>query len=73
VGQEKVKLPTTPEGWAVRLSAVVKAAREIQKLPRFPIDVAAIARDYPPDIPNRRYRSDDDPPELLDTFEAFQR
>lgn len=46
MGQEKVKHPTTPEGWAVRLSAVVKAAREIQGLPRFPIDVAAIARDY---------------------------
>lgn len=41
-----MKHPTTPEGWAVRVSAVVKAAREIQGLPRFPIDVAAIARDY---------------------------
>lgn len=41
-----MKLPTTPDGWAVRLTAVVKAARDIQGLPRFPIDVAAIARDY---------------------------
>lgn len=41
-----MKPPTTPEGWAVRLSQIVKAAREIQGLPRFPIDVAAIARDY---------------------------
>jgi hypothetical protein len=46
MGQEKVKRPSTPEGWAVRVSAVVKAAREIQELPRFPIDVAAIAQDY---------------------------
>lgn len=46
MGQGGVKLPTTPEGWAVRVSLMVKAAREIQKLPRFPIDVAAIARDY---------------------------
>jgi len=45
VGQE-VKLPTTPEGWAARISTLVKAARELQGLPRFPIDVAAIARDY---------------------------
>ncbi|WP_027528680.1 ImmA/IrrE family metallo-endopeptidase [Bradyrhizobium sp. Ec3.3] len=41
-----MKLPTTPDGWAVRVSSLVKAAREIQGLPRFPIDVAAIARDY---------------------------
>ncbi|WP_081851299.1 ImmA/IrrE family metallo-endopeptidase [Bradyrhizobium sp. URHD0069] len=46
MGQEKIKRPSTPEGWAARVSAVVKAAREIQKLPRFPIDVAAIAQDY---------------------------
>jgi hypothetical protein len=46
VGQEEVKLPKTPDGWAVRVSMLVKAAREIQGLPRFPIDVAAIARDY---------------------------
>lgn len=41
-----MKLPTTPDGWAVRVSILVKAAREIQGLPRFPIDVAAIAHDY---------------------------
>jgi hypothetical protein len=46
VGQEEVKLPKTPDGWAVRVSSLVKAARAIQGLPRFPIDVAAIARDY---------------------------
>jgi hypothetical protein len=46
MGQKEIMLPTTPEGWAIRLSGVIRAAREIQGLPRFPIDVGAIAKDY---------------------------
>ena len=43
MGKKTIKLPTTPAGWAVRISATVKAARDLQGLPRFPIDIAAIA------------------------------
>jgi hypothetical protein len=41
-----MSLPTTPEGWAIHLSLVVKQVNEYHKLPRFPIDVSEIARDY---------------------------
>ena len=46
MGKETIKLPSTPAGWAVRISATVKAARDLQGLPRFPIDIASIARDF---------------------------
>ncbi|MGO1074781.1 ImmA/IrrE family metallo-endopeptidase [Inquilinus sp. CA228] len=41
-----MKLPTTCDGWATRVSAVIKAATEIQKVPRFPIRIAPIATEY---------------------------
>lgn len=46
MGKETVKLPSTPTGWAVRISTTVKAARDLQGLPRFPIDIASIAKDF---------------------------
>lgn len=46
MGKEKIKLPTTPEGWAIRLSTIVKKVQEAHGLPRFPIDIAALAKDY---------------------------
>lgn len=46
MGQEKVKLPTSPSGWAIRLTQVVKIFHEVHSLDRFPIKVADIARDY---------------------------
>jgi hypothetical protein len=46
MGEKEVRLPTTPTGWAIHLSKVIKTAREIQGLPRFPINVAEIAKDY---------------------------
>lgn len=41
-----MKLPTTCEGWATRVSALVKAATDAQGIPRFPIRVGPVALDY---------------------------
>lgn len=41
-----MKLPTTCEGWATRVSAFVKAATEALNVPRFPIRIDAVAREY---------------------------
>jgi hypothetical protein len=41
-----LKLPTTPEGWAIHLSKLVKIFHEAHGLDRFPIKVASIAREY---------------------------
>ena len=39
-------MPTTPKGWAIHLTKLVCAVQHAHRLPRFPIDVEAIARDY---------------------------
>lgn len=41
-----MKLPTTPEGWAIHLSILVRAFHEAHGSPRFPIRVADIAKEY---------------------------
>lgn len=41
-----MKLPTTPEGWAIHLSKLVRAFHEAHGSPRFPIRVADIAKEY---------------------------
>lgn len=46
MGQETVKLPTTPAGWAVRLTQLVKIVHDMHGLDRFPVDVATIATDF---------------------------
>lgn len=46
MGQKEIKLPTTPVGWAINLSKIVKIVHEAHGLDRFPIKVADIARDY---------------------------
>ncbi|MBO6550564.1 MAG: ImmA/IrrE family metallo-endopeptidase [Rhizobiales bacterium] len=38
--------PTTPEGWAIRLSQVVKIFHQTHELPRFPIKVASLAKEF---------------------------
>ncbi len=46
MGQKEIKLPSTPEGWAIHLSNVLKAFQSAHSIDRFPVDVAAIAREY---------------------------
>lgn len=46
MGAKEVKLPTTPCGWAIHLSKLVKQVHDAHGLDRFPINVADIARDY---------------------------
>ena len=46
MGQKTVNMPTTPEGWAIHLTKLVKIFHEAHGLDRFPINVAAIATDY---------------------------
>ena len=41
-----MSLPTTPKAWAIRLTKLVCAVQQAHGLPRFPIDVEAIARDF---------------------------
>ena len=41
-----MKLPTTPEGWAIHLSKLVKIFHEAHGLDRFPIKIASIATEY---------------------------
>lgn len=46
MGKEKIKLPSTPQGWAIHLSQIVKIFHEAHGLDRFPIDIANIAYEY---------------------------
>jgi hypothetical protein len=50
-------LPTTPQGWAIRLTQILSLHQAAHGLPRFPIDVAALAQDVSrqvfPDAPIR--------------------
>ena len=41
-----MNLPTTPEGWAIHLTKLVKVFHEAHGLDRFPINVTDIATDY---------------------------
>jgi IrrE N-terminal-like domain len=53
-----LKLPTTPQGWAIHLSKLVKIFHEAHGLDRFPIKIASIATEYSrnvfPDAPNHQ-------------------
>ena len=46
MGEKELSLPTTPEGWAIHLTKLVKLVHEAHGLDRFPINVAGIATDY---------------------------
>lgn len=46
MGQKEIKMPTTPQGWAINLSQLVKIVHAAHNLDRFPIKVADVARDY---------------------------
>jgi hypothetical protein len=56
-----LKLPTTPEGWAIHLSKLVKIFHEVHGLDRFPIKIASIATEYSrnvfPDAPITKVES----------------
>ncbi|MDN2584149.1 ImmA/IrrE family metallo-endopeptidase [Aquibium sp. ELW1220] len=41
-----MSLPTTPKGWAIRLTQILSAVQGTHGLPRFPIDVATLAQDF---------------------------
>ena len=41
-----MSLPTTPKGWAIRLTKILSLHQAAHGLPRFPIDVAALAQDF---------------------------
>lgn len=41
-----MSLPTTPQGWAIRLTQIMSLHQAAHGLPRFPIDVAALAQDF---------------------------
>ena len=41
-----MSLPTTPKGWAIRLTQILSVHQAVHGLPRFPIDVAALAQDF---------------------------
>lgn len=41
-----MSLPTTPKGWAIRLTQILSMVQGTHGLPRFPIDVAALAQDF---------------------------
>lgn len=41
-----MKLPTTWDGWATRVSSYVKAGKELLGQPRFPIKIAEVAEHY---------------------------
>jgi hypothetical protein len=46
VGEEGLSLPTTPQGWAIRLTQILSLHQAAHGLPRFPVDVAALAQDF---------------------------
>jgi hypothetical protein len=66
-----LKLPTTPEGWAIHLSKLVKIFHDAHGLNRFPIRVAPIAEEYSrnvfPDAPITMVKGLD----LSDKFEGM--
>lgn len=39
-------MPTTPQGWAIRLTQILSLHQAAHGLPRFPVDVAALAQDF---------------------------
>lgn len=39
-------MPTTPQGWAFRLTQILSLHQAAHGLPRFPVDVAALAQDF---------------------------
>jgi len=41
-----LSLPTTPQGWAIRLTQILSLHQAAHGLPRFPVDVAALAQDF---------------------------
>ncbi|WP_281826139.1 ImmA/IrrE family metallo-endopeptidase [Jannaschia rubra] len=41
-----MSLPTTPQGWAIRLTQILSLHQAAHGLPRFPVDVAALAQDF---------------------------
>ncbi|MDP5309058.1 ImmA/IrrE family metallo-endopeptidase [Paracoccus spongiarum] len=41
-----MSLPTTPQSWANRLTKILSVHQAVHGLPRFPIDVAALAQDF---------------------------
>jgi len=41
-----VALPTTPKGWAIRLTKIVDLFHQVHGLDRFPIDVSSIAMEF---------------------------
>lgn len=41
-----MSLPTTPKGWAIRLTQILSAVQGSHGLPRFPVDVASLAQDF---------------------------
>lgn len=41
-----MKLPETPERWAIHLSEMLKAFQDAHGISRFPVDVAAVAQEY---------------------------
>lgn len=41
-----MSLPTTPTGWAIRLTKLISAVHHAHGLPRFPIDVETVAREF---------------------------
>lgn len=45
MGEEKIKLPTTPEGWAVRISKMMDLYKAAHGEDRFPLVIADIAKD----------------------------
>jgi hypothetical protein len=46
VGEEGLSLPTTPQSWANRLTKILSVHQAVHGLPRFPLDVAALAQDF---------------------------
>ena len=46
MGEEGLSLPTTPQRWANRLTKILSVHQAVHGLPRFPIDVAALAQDF---------------------------
>jgi hypothetical protein len=66
-----LKLPTTPEGWAIHLSKLVKIFHDAHGLNRFPIRVTPIAEEYSrnvfPDAPITMVKGLD----LSDKFEGM--
>ena len=41
-----MSLPTTPQSWANRLTKILSVHQAVHGLPRFPLDVAALAQDF---------------------------